>query len=56
MKAPKQQPSHDQTNAQKIIALCERATPERIYTSYSEVLGNVPRSLYNTMQSITVMA
>ena len=47
MKAPKQQPSHDQTNAQKIIALCERATPERIYTSYSEVLGNVLPSLYN---------
>ena len=47
MKAPKQQPSHDQTNAQKIIALCERATPERIYTSYNEILGNVPPRLYN---------
>lgn len=47
MNAPKQQPNHDQTNAQKIIALCEKATPERIYTSYSEVLGNVPPSLYN---------
>lgn len=47
MNAPKQQPNHDQTNAQKIIALCEKVTPERIYTSYSEVLGNVPPSLYN---------